>query len=133
MSKRGPQLPRIQPVGRAALNPPHPQRDGDLAYSMENWPQIASDAWAGYLAQGRGLTIVDTHKTNPVPTGLGHAISYLSAGLVTEADDARMVREYDPEREVVVGMLRANGDEDVYRLGTSRLMPKQAYEQTPML
>ena len=98
MGKRGPQLPRIQPVGRAALNPPHPHRDGDLAYIMENWPQIASAAWAGYLAHGRGLTIVDTRKTYPVPTGLGHAISYLLAGLVTAADDARMVRE------VVVGI-----------------------------
>lgn len=131
MSKRGPQLPRIQPVGRAALNPPHPHRDADLAYIMENWPQIASAAWAGYLAQGRGLTIVDTRKTYPVPTGLGHAISYLPANLVTAADDARMVREYVPEREVVVGMLRANGDEDVYRLGSPRLTPKQAYEQMP--
>ena len=131
MSKGRPQLPRVKPVGRAALNPPHPHRDGDLAYIMENWPQIASAAWAGYLAQGRGLTIVDTRETYPVPTGLGHAISYLPAGMVTAADDARMVREYDPEREVVVGMLRANGDEDVYRLGTSRLTPKQAYEQTP--
>jgi hypothetical protein len=131
MSKGRPQLPRIQPVGRATRNPPHPHRDGDLAYIMENWPQIASAAWAGYLAQGRGRTIVDTRKTYPVPTGLGHAISYLPAGMVTAADDARMVREYDPEREVVVGMLRANGDEDVYRLGASRLTPKQAYEQTP--
>ena len=55
-------------------------RDGDLAYGMpettghawENWPQIASAAWASHLAQGRGLTIVDTRKTYPVPTGLGH-------------------------------------------------------------
>ncbi len=67
----------------------------------------------------------------PGADGSGHAISYLPANLVTAADDARMVREYDPEREVVVGMLRTNGDEDVYRLGTSRLTPKQAYEQTP--
>ena len=110
MTKRGPQLPRIKPVGRAALNPPHPHWDGDLAYIMENWPQrettpyvIASAAWASYLAQGRGLTIVDTRKTYPVPTGLGHAISYLPAGMVTAADDARMVREYDPERGVVWG------------------------------
>ncbi len=118
MTKRGPQLPRIQPVGRAAVNPPHPHRDGDLAYGMpetaghawENWPQrettpyvIASAAWAGYLSQGRGLTIVDTRKAYPVPTGLGHAISYLPAGMVTAADVARMVQEYDPEREVVVG------------------------------
>jgi hypothetical protein len=28
-------------------------------------------------------------------------------------------------------MLRANGDEDVYRLGSPRLTPKQAHEQTP--
>jgi hypothetical protein len=69
--------------------------------------------WAACLAQGRGLTIVDTRKTYPVPTGLGHAISYQPAGIVTTADDARMVREYDPEREVVVGMLRANRDEEV--------------------
>ena len=97
---------------------------------MENWPQIASAAWAGYLAHGRGLTIVDTRKTYSVPTGLSHAISYLPAGSVTAADDARMVREYDPEREVVVGMLRATGAEDVYRLDSPRLTPKQAYEQT---
>lgn len=68
---------------------------------MENWPQSASAVWAGYLAHGRGLTIVDRRKTYPVPTGLGHAISYLPAHLVTAADDARMVREYDPKREVV--------------------------------
>lgn len=73
MTKRGPQLPKVKPVGRAALNPPHPHRDGDLAYIMpetapcrgfstghavENWPQrettpwiIASAAWAGYLVR----------------------------------------------------------------------------------
>jgi len=56
MSKGRPQLPRIQPVGRAALNQPHPHRDGDLAYIMENWPQIASAARAGYLAQGHHKT-----------------------------------------------------------------------------
>ena len=63
MSKRGPQLPRIKPVGRAgAANPPHPHRDGDLAYGMpetaghawENWPQ------AGYLAQGHQKTSQET-------------------------------------------------------------------------
>lgn len=90
---------QIKPVCRAAFNPPRPRPDGDLAYIRENWPQIASAAWAGYLAQGRGLTIVDTRKIYPVPTGLGHAISYLPAGMVTAVDDVRMVRE------VVVGML----------------------------
>ena len=75
MSKGHPQLPRIKPVGRAALNrcPPqrarHPHRDSGLAYGMpetaghawENWPQrettpyvIASAAWAGYLAHPQG-------------------------------------------------------------------------------
>ena len=118
MSKGHLQLPRIKPVGRAALNrcpPPqrarHPHWDSDLAYGMpetaghawENWPQretttpyvIASAAWAGYLTHpqgglrsGRGLTIVDTRKTYPVPTGLGHAISYLPANLVPAADEA---------------------------------------------
>jgi hypothetical protein len=44
-----------------------------------------------------------------------------------------MVWENDPEREVVVGMLRANGDDDVYRLGSPRLTPKHAYEQAPKL
>jgi hypothetical protein len=28
-------------------------------------------------------------------------------------------------------MLRANGDEDAYRLSSPRLTPKQAYEQAP--
>ncbi len=39
MAGRGSQLSGIQPVGSAALNPPHPHRDGDLAYIMENWPR----------------------------------------------------------------------------------------------
>ncbi len=52
--------------------------------------------WPTSWRTGRGLTIMDTRKTYPVPTGLGHAISYLPASMVTEADDARMVREYDP-------------------------------------
>jgi len=61
MSKGHPQLPRVKPVGRAALHPPHPHRDSDLAYIMENWPQrettpygVASAAWAGYLAHPQG-------------------------------------------------------------------------------
>jgi hypothetical protein len=50
-------------------------------------------------------------------------------------------RAFNPEREVVVGMLRVNpspglvegrgGNADVYRLGSPRLMLKQAYEQAP--
>jgi len=42
MSKGRPQLPRIQPAGRATLNPPHPHRDGDLAYIM---PETAGTLW----------------------------------------------------------------------------------------
>jgi len=44
MAKRGSQLPQIKPVGRAALNPPHPHRDADLVFIMENWPQMLGTA-----------------------------------------------------------------------------------------
>jgi hypothetical protein len=83
---------------------------------------------------------VDTRKTYPVPTGLGHAISYLPAGMVTAADEAHYrashgagvrSRTRGGGGDGRTATMRANGDEDVYRLGTSRLTPKQAYEQGP--
>jgi hypothetical protein len=41
------------------------------------------------------LTIVDTRKTYPVPTGLGHAISYLPAQMVTAADETHYRASHD--------------------------------------
>jgi hypothetical protein len=83
---------------------------------------------------------VDTRKTYPVPTGLGHAISYLPANLVTAADEAHYRASHGARvrsrtrgggRDGRSATMRANGDEDAYRLGSPRLTPKQAYEQAP--
>lgn len=96
---------------------------------MENWPQIAGAAWAGWLAHGRGETVIDARQTYQVVGGLGHAIAYVPAALVKVPSDARMVAEYDPTREVVVCIVQADESEDTYRLAVPGLTPAAAYAQ----
>ena len=76
MSKEHPQLPRIKPVGHMMLNP-------RIRTETATWHRDGRRSWTA-------------RKTYPMPTGLGHTISYLPAGMVTATDDARMVRESDP-------------------------------------
>ena len=118
---------RVARAGRAAGVPGHPHRDQDIAFILENWPQIAAAAWAGWLAHGRGETIIDARQTYQVAGGLGHAIAYVPAELVKVPTDARMVAEYDPASEVVVCIIQANESEDTYRLAVPGLTPAEAY------
>ncbi len=41
MTKRGPQLPRIQPVDRAAVNPPHQRRSTEAL----DGPKLGTTGW----------------------------------------------------------------------------------------
>lgn len=118
---------RVAQTGRAAGKPGHPHRDQDTAFILENWPQIAGAAWAGFLAHGRGATVIDATKTYQVAGGLGHAIAYVPAELVKPAPERRMVAEYDPASEVVVCIVQADESEDSYRLAVPGLTPAQAY------
>ncbi len=77
------------------------------------WP-AATDA---YVQAGRGAIIVDTTQL-PVE-GLGHPFGYFPQSFVEDRDIEdvkRMVREYDPDSELVVVMLKSGERLSSYRV-----------------
>ena len=93
------------------------ERAQDLAWVGENlhifWP-VATKKFAEH---GRGLLVVDT-TILPVP-GKGHPIAYFPQEVVETDDDdtiKRLVREYEPECEFVVLLLKAQDHISSYRV-----------------
>ena len=93
------------------------QREHDLSWVGDNlhvfWPR----ALALYHQQGRGVLIVDT-TLQPVPNR-GHPFAYFPQEIVETGDDEgvkRLLREYEPEREFVVMLLKAEDRVSSYRV-----------------
>ena len=93
-------------------------RQRDMHWVAENlylfWP-VATEA---YVKQGRGAIIVDTTSR---PTGEGHPFAYFTQTFVEERDVEdvkRMVREYDPDREFVLVMIKPYDRLSTYRVQT---------------
>ena len=89
----------------------------DLEWITENlhifWP-AATDA---YVELGRGAIVVDTTQ-QPIP-GLGHPFGYFTQVQIEQKDDEdakRMVREYDPDGEFVLMMLKPKDRTSIYRV-----------------
>ena len=77
-------------------------------------------ATAAFVKQGRGAIVVDTTSQ---PTGEGNPFGYFPQSVVEERDDEdikRIVREYDPDREFVVVMLKPDDRTSTYRVQPSR-------------
>jgi len=92
-------------------------RQRDLAWIRENlfifWP-VATDA---YVALGRGAIVVDT--TQQPLAGLGHPFGYFTQADIEARDDQdlkRIVREYDPDWEFVLAMLKPKDLMSIYRM-----------------
>lgn len=76
------------------------------------WPA----ATMAFEDQGRGAIFVDTTSR---PTGEGHPFGYYPQGLIEDGADEdvkRMVREYDPGREVVIVLLKSEDHTSTYRI-----------------
>jgi len=93
------------------------ERQRDLEWIRENlfifWP-AATDA---YVELGRGAIVVDTTQ-RPIP-GLGNPFGYFIQAEIEKKDDEdakRMVREYDPDREFVLVMLKPKDRTSIYRV-----------------
>ena len=92
------------------------ERQRDMEWIGENlyifWPVAA----AAFVEEGRGAIVVDTTSR---PTGAGHPFGYIPQAEVEARDDEdikRMVREYDPDRELVVVMLKPADHISTYRV-----------------
>jgi hypothetical protein len=97
------------------------ERLQDLEWVGENFHIFWPTATAAFAEQGRGALVVDTTQ-QPVE-GKGHPFGYFPQAVVETGDDEdirRMVREYDPEKEFVVVMLKSAGRTSTYRVQPQR-------------
>ena len=112
-------------------------RDEQIEFIRLNGVRIASCAWNGFTAKGRGMVCVLSDLHNEL---LGQVpFDFMPAGdaakLISEWESSRekqMVTIYEPEKEVVICFVRsAEGertDVDCYKIQT-RPAPPQAAEQ----
>jgi hypothetical protein len=87
-----------------------------MAWIGENAHVFQPAAQQQYEALGRGALVVDTTVQ---PTGAGHPFCYYRQARVNETGDEdaqRMVREYDPEVEMVIVLLKTQDRVSVYRI-----------------
>lgn len=93
------------------------EREGDLAWIQENASVIQFVARTSHEAGGRGVVAVDT-TFNALPE-FGLAFAYFSQEAVDELydeDTKRMVREYDPDHEFVLVLLKPEDRTSTYRI-----------------
>ena len=101
------------------LLPDWAQRDRipDMAWIGENMHIFWSVAQQRYPQIGRGAIVVDTTE-RPRPDA-GHPYVYCNQQEIDAAryeDALRMVREYEPEKEVVIVLLKRQMRISVYRI-----------------
>lgn len=102
------------------------ERSGDIAWIIENFSVFRPVAADAYAAQGRGALVVDVTAR---PTGVGHPFAYLSPAeleRIRDADLQRMMREYNPEEEFVIVLLKPRDRMSMYRVNPTLLGPGQA-------
>jgi len=87
-----------------------------MKWIKENLHVFLSAATAAFAEYGRGAIVVDTTSR---PTGEGHPFGYFPQEIVEEGDDEdikRMVKEYDPEKDIVIVMLKPDDKMSTYRV-----------------
>jgi hypothetical protein len=87
----------------------------DLKLIAENWETLLPAAELAFEEHGRGTVLVDTTRME----NEGYPFRYvrLTALPNDDADCGRMVRTYDPEKEIVVSLFRSDGRVYSYLLG----------------
>lgn len=100
------------------------ERLGDMLWIAENLHVFGPAAAEAFEAHGRGSIVVDITSR---PTGEGHPFGYFPQEMVEEEGDEdtqRMVKAYDPEKEIVILLLKAENRTSTYRVGIGKLAGK---------
>jgi len=112
--------------------------DAHITFIRSQWRDFAAFAWRKYLSEGRGAIVVNLRNASKSGNGLHVPTYYVSEGSRQLTDlggwpneeISEVIREYDPEQDVVLLFLRLDGDVFYYNV-SDELTPPRAYEQTP--
>jgi hypothetical protein len=108
--------------------------DEHLSFMRSQWPEFAAFAWEKYLSEGRGAVVIDLKRASKNGTRFQVPTFYLADGSERlrarggwPSDEvAQVIREYDPERDVVFIFLRLDGDAFHYDV-SDEITPPKAY------
>lgn len=109
--------------------------DEHMTFMSSQWPQFAAFAWEKYQSEGRGAVVIDLKRATrsgarfQVPTYyLADGSDRLRArGGWPSEEVADVIRNYDPEQDVVFVVLRLNGDQFHYN-ASDELTPPRAHK-----
>ncbi len=109
--------------------------DAHVTFIRSQWCDFAAFAWGKYLTEGRGVVVVDLMKASKSGENLQVPAYYVADGSERlskrggwpNAEIAEVVKEYDPEQDVVIIFLRLDGDVFHYN-ASDELTPPRAYQ-----
>ncbi len=109
--------PEDLPTGRES-------RESHAEFIRTNWPVAAAFAWQQYQKQGRGCLVIDVTRATDPPLGesylfgetFGAYMPYRGVQAIGDPDVKRMVKAYDPAKEVVFVFLRLDKGMSGYRV-----------------
>ena len=96
-------------------------QNDDLKLIANNWDVLLPAAEHGFEEDGRGMVFIDATR---IKNG-GHPIQYVKLAVIPDdgGDCRRMVLRYDPQKEIVLSLLRSDGLMHSYQLGRSSATP----------
>jgi hypothetical protein len=106
--------PIERPIRRSASTL---QRESDIAWIIENLHVFRPAAQERFTAQGPGAIVIDT-TVQPSPDA-GHPMYYMPQDQIAQVGDddvKRMVGAYDPQRELVLVLLKPQEKVSTYRV-----------------
>ena len=109
--------------------------DAHVTFIRSQWRDFAAFAWGKFLSEGRGAVVVDLLKASKSGGNLQVPTYYVAdeserlsrRGGWPNAEIAEVVKEYDPEQDVVFVFLRLDGDVFHYN-ASDELTPPRAYQ-----
>ena len=109
--------------------------EAHIIFIRSQWPDFAAFAWRKYLTEGRGAIVVTLRNASKSADGLHVPTYYVAEGSEALANRggwpneeiSDVVREYDPEQDVVLLFLRLDGDVFYYNV-SDELTPPRAHE-----
>ena len=106
-----------------------------MTFMSSQWPEFAAFAWGKYLSEGRGAVIIDLKRATRAGARFQVPTYYLADGSERlrarggwpTMEVAEVIRDYDPEQDVVFIVVRLDGDQFHYN-ASDELTPPRAHK-----